>query len=106
SAPAAFSRTAAVNERTAATATSASSRARRIWDTVVSMSDSDSRPFPRRDLKVALSRSDKLANTGTSLVDLRMRGCCQDNATGPLLRRRTGHRWHRTHRPTYAVGSP
>ncbi len=72
SAESARSRTAAVNARTTVTATSASSRARRISRTVASMSASDSRPLVRRFLKVEVSRSDRLANTAgssRSLVD-------------------------------------
>src|SRR5699024_8448962 len=82
SAEEARSRTAAVKARTAGTATSASSRARRIWETVVSMSDSDSRPLPRRDLKVAESRSERLANTGR-ILGQSVRCSAQDICTGP-----------------------
>ena len=63
--PRARSRTAAVKSRTTGRATSASSRARRISRTVASMSASDSRPLPRSDLKVAASRSESEANTGS-----------------------------------------
>src|SRR5690606_14007337 len=64
SAPSARSRTAAVNSRTTGRATSASRRARRISETVVVMSCSDSRPLPRRLRKVAVRRSERLANKG------------------------------------------
>gem|GEM_PF-4747093 len=57
------SRTAPVNDRTTGSATSASSRARRISRTVVSTSASDSRPLVRRVRNVAVSLSDKVANT-------------------------------------------
>src|SRR5690625_559037 len=66
SAPLARSRTAAVNSRTTGSATSASRRARRISETVVLMSCSDSRPLPRRLRKVAVRRSERLANKDVS----------------------------------------
>ena len=59
----AFSRTAAVKERTTGRATSASSRARRISVTVKSISASVSRPLPRSEAKAAVSRSERLPNT-------------------------------------------
>ena len=62
SADLARSRTVAANARTTGSATSASSRARRISETVASMSASERRPLPRSCLKEAVSRSDRLAN--------------------------------------------
>ena len=64
SAPRARSRTEWVNRLTTGSATSASSRARRMSRIVALTSDSVSRPLPRRFLKVAVSRSDRDANTG------------------------------------------
>ncbi len=62
-APRARSRIAPVNVVTTGSATSASSRARRISRMVASMSASLSLPLPRRLRKVAVSRSDRQANT-------------------------------------------
>ena len=63
SAPTARSRIRSVKVVTTDSATSASRRARRISRTVPSISASVSLPFPRRLRKVAVSRSDRLANT-------------------------------------------
>ncbi len=65
SAPRARSRTARVNSLTTGSATSASSSARRMSRIVLLMSDSVRRPLPRRFLKVAVRRSDRVVNTGT-----------------------------------------
>ena len=63
SAPSARSRTAPMNCLTTGSATSASSRASRMSRSARLTSDSESRPFPRRPLKVAVSRSDRELNT-------------------------------------------
>ena len=63
SAPSARSRTRPVKRLTTGSATSASSSASRMSRTVALTSDSDRRPLPRRFLKVAVSRSDRDANT-------------------------------------------
>src|SRR4051794_29551570 len=62
SAPRARSLTAAMNSRTAGSATSASSSAMRISRAVASMSASDSRPLPRSVVKTDSSRSDRVSN--------------------------------------------
>ncbi len=63
SSPRARSRTAAVKVRTTDTATSASSRARRISRIVLSTSASLRRPWPRRPLSDSVMRSERLLNT-------------------------------------------
>ncbi len=63
SAPAARSRTRAMNCRTTGSATSASSSAIRISRQVASMSAADSRPRPRRAEKTCVSRSERVSNT-------------------------------------------
>ena len=62
SSPRARSLTAATNSLTTGSATSASSSAIRISRAVASMSASESRPFPRRFLKVSARRSERVAN--------------------------------------------
>ena len=62
SSPRARSLTAATNSLTTGSATSASSSAIRISRAVASMSASESRPFPRRFLKVSARRSESVAN--------------------------------------------
>src|SRR4051812_38384917 len=64
SSPRARSLTALTNSLTTGSATSASSSAIRISRAVASMSASESRPFPRRFLKVSASRSESVANNG------------------------------------------
>jgi hypothetical protein len=59
SSPRARSRTVAVKALTTSSATSASSRARRISRTVLSTSEADSLPFARRFLKVSVSRAER-----------------------------------------------
>ena len=59
SSPRARSRTLPVKSLTTSSATSASSRARRISRTVPSTSDAESLPFVRRFLKVSASRSER-----------------------------------------------
>ena len=63
SSPRARSLTAPTNSLTTGSATSASSSAIRISRAVASMSASESRPLPRRFLKVSASRSESVANT-------------------------------------------
>ena len=63
SAPRARSLTAATKSLTTGSATSASSSAIRISRAVASMSASESRPLPRRFLKVSARRSESVANT-------------------------------------------
>ena len=63
SAPSARSRTEAMNALTTGSATSASSRARRMSRSVALTSCSVRRPLPRRFLKVAVRRSDREENT-------------------------------------------
>src|SRR3954452_6469959 len=63
SAPRARSLTAATNSLTTGSATSASSSAILISRAVASMSASESRPLPRRFLRVSARRSERVANT-------------------------------------------
>ena len=64
SAPRARSLTLAMNALTTGSATSASSSAMRISRAVASMSASDSRPLPRREVKTLSRRSERVSNTG------------------------------------------
>ena len=63
SAPVARSLILAMKARTTGSATSASSSAIRISRQVASMSGGDSRPLPRRLVKTAASRSERVSNT-------------------------------------------
>ena len=63
SAPRARSLTLAMNALTTGSATSASSSAMRISRAVASMSASERRPLPLRDVKTLSSRSDRVSNT-------------------------------------------
>ncbi len=73
SAPRARSLTAATNCLTTGRATSASSSAIRISRAVASMSASESRPLPRRFLKVSARRSESVANNGGQPSSIRGR---------------------------------
>lgn len=66
SAPRARSLTCLMKARTTGSATSASSSAIRISRAVASMSASDRRPLPRRFLKVAARRSERVSNTAVA----------------------------------------
>lgn len=86
--PSALSFTFLMNVRTTGRATSASRSAIRISRAVASMSASESRPFPRRFLKVALRRSERVSNTVASVLGVgggwvALQGICPKRVGGP-----------------------
>src|SRR5690606_29395172 len=86
SAPKALSLTFLMNDRTTGRATSASRSAIRISRAVASMSASDNLPLPRRFLKVALRRSERVSNTVASVLEVGGGTGLPSRVSGPASR--------------------